>query len=819
MDHDTAEGPAAGRRDGRGYRYTPDATAEPPAEFARAAAAAVDRDCRVTGWSAAAEELLGYPAEDMIGRPLTSLLVHPPGGAGRPAPEERSGVVEVRHADGWPRRLGVRRWPVRADAGPPSGALVVAYDLTSAPWWEANRSLLERLLARSPVGISILDTRLRFVWANEELNRLGGVTSEQRIGRTFAEVQPLMDHVTVEAAMRRVLVTGAPEMDLEFTGRVRRDPRRAHATSATIFRLEDGAGRVQGICMMVVDATDRWLSKQRLALLSEAGERIGTTLDVRQTAQELADFGVPAMADLVVVDLLDAVLTGGEVAPLSADRSAVLRRAAHQSVRRGAPETVVRVGEESHYAPDSPMGHWLTDGRARLERVIGTSEDGWLRHDPDRAEQARRFGIHSQMIVPLRARNTTLGTVTFLRSVTADPFEEEDLEAAQAVVDRAALSLDNARRYTREHRTTLELQRSLLPRATTGAGVQCATRYFPADPEAGVGGDWFDVITLSGGRFALVVGDVVGHGLDAAAAMGRLRGAMLALVDMDMPPDELLAHLDDLVLTFIEDDPSADGRVANTLLGSTCLVAVLDPVAGHCALARAGHPPPLVLDPAGTARFLDLPAGPPLGLGAVPFEAVEVAMEPDSLMALYTDGLLARTDPDPVAAMERLRTALEQAPAGPEAACEAVVAVLGTGGEQDDAALLVARCPVVPADRVATFDVPQAPAAVAGIRAAVTRQLAAWGLSALDFSTELIVSELVTNALRHGRPPVRLRLIRHAVLTCEVADSSSTAPRLKHARTTDEGGRGLFLVAQLSRRWGTRHLGEGKVIWSEQELP
>ncbi|MGW4898440.1 SpoIIE family protein phosphatase [Kitasatospora sp. NPDC004240] len=816
MDHETA----AGRGASRGYRYTPDASAEPPAELARAAAAAVGPDCRFTGWSAAAEELLGYSADDVIGRPVASLLVHPPEGDDLPRGYDRSAVVEVRHADGWPRRLGVRTWQAHGASDQPAATLVVAYDITGAPWWEANRSMLERMLARSPVGIGVLDTRLRYVWANDELARLGGVGLQERIGRTYAEVQPLMDHVTAEDAMRRVLETGAPALDLELTGRLRRDPRRSHAAAATIFRLEDAGGRVQGLCLMVTDATDRWRSRERLALLSDAGERIGTTLDVRHTAQEIADFCVPRLADLVLVDLLDEVLAGDEVAPLAADRPAVLRRAAHQSRRPGAPETIIEIGQESRYAPTSPPGQWLLDGRARLERHLDLDVGTWPREDPERAEQVRRYGIHSGLIVPIRARRTTLGIVTLLRSQRADPFEDEDLEAAQAVIDRAALSLDNARRFTREHTTALELQQSLLPRLPTGGSLHSAARYFPADPVAGVGGDWFDVITLSAGRSALVVGDVVGHGLDAAAAMGRLRGALLALVDMDMPPDELLAHLDDLVLTFIDDDPSADGRVANTLLGSTCLVAVLDPVAGSCALARAGHPPPVVVGRDGSVRFVDLPAGPPLGLGAVPFEAAEIDLPPDGLLVLYTDGLLARSGEDPAAGMERLRQVLERTPADPEAACEAVVAALDPGRADDDAALLIARCPAVPAEHVTVLDVPPEPAAVAGVRAAVTRRLADWGLAEeLGFATELIVSELVTNALRYGRPPVRLRLIRHSVLTCEVFDASSTAPRLKHARTTDEGGRGLFLVAQLSRRWGTRHTREGKVIWSEQDLP
>jgi serine phosphatase RsbU (regulator of sigma subunit) len=442
--------------------------------------------------------------------------------------------------------------------------------------------------------------------------------------------------------------------------------------------------------------------------------------------------------------------------------------------------------------------------------------------DPVRAASMRKYGFHSGMLVPVRARGTTLGVLLMARSVHEEPFNIEDLALAEEVAARAAVCLDNARRFTRERTSAVALQRSLLPqRLPDLSAVEATSRYFPATPRLGVGGDWFDLIPLSGARVALVVGDVVGHGLQAAATMGRLRTAVRTLADVDLAPDELLTHLDDLVLRLsAENETAASGQPeAAGDIGATCLYAVYDPIVGRCSIARAGHPPPAVTRPDGTVEFLNLPAGPPLGLGGLPFESLEIELPEDSLLTLYTDGLVETRNSDIEVGLEKCRQVLSGKFIDLENLCDDLVANLLQDRHSDDAALLVAQLRRLKSNCVASWDVPANPTAVASIRAEALRTLTSWDLDHMGFVTELVVSELVTNAIRYGSSPIRLRLIRDRALICEVSDSSTTAPHLRRARVFDEGGRGLLLVAQLTDRWGSRQSPTGKVIWCEQALP
>lgn len=432
--------------------------------------------------------------------------------------------------------------------------------------------------------------------------------------------------------------------------------------------------------------------------------------------------------------------------------------------------------------------------------------------------------IHSVLMVPVRARGVTLGLVHFLRHRTAEPFSEDDLLLAEEIVARAAVSVDNARRYTHERRTALTLQRSLLPeRPPDLAAMEVAYRYLPAGSGADVGGDWFDVIPLSGARVALVVGDVVGHGIHASATMGRLRTAVRTLADVDLAPDELLTQLDDLVVRLDrEEGPDTRDRGTEaptpSEVGATCLYAVYDPVSRRCTMARAGHPPPAVVTPDGEVRFLKLPTGPPLGLGGLPFESVEVELEEGSLLALYTDGLVETPDRDIEVGLNLLRGALADK-AGPlEETCDEVLRTVLPARPADDIVLMLARTSALDAGKVRTWQLRRDPAAVARARKAASEQVTAWGLGDASFATELIVSELVTNAVRYGDDPVVLRLIRDHALICEVSDGSSTAPHLRRARVFDEGGRGLLLVAQMAERWGSRQTATGKTIWAELGL-
>ncbi|MEW2488308.1 SpoIIE family protein phosphatase [Streptomyces sp. NPDC048411] len=552
------------------------------------------------------------------------------------------------------------------------------------------------------------------------------------------------------------------------------------------------------------------VARERLQLLYDAGVRIGTTLNVVRTAEELAEMAVPRFADFVTVELLDPILRGEE----PTDARTEMRRTAIRGVRTSLP--FVPTGELITFAPATPQMQGWESGHAVLEQDLARA-DRWRAGDPEWARTVLEQGIHSLISVPLQARGVVLGIANFWRS-EKESFEEEDLSFTEELVARAAVAIDNARRYTREHTMAVALQRSLLPRGLPKqSALEVAHRYLPA--QAGVGGDWFDVIPLPGARVALVVGDVVGHGLHAAATMGRLRTAVHNFSTLDLAPDELLARLDELVAHIDADEAAGEGE-GEGVTGATCLYVIYDPVSGVCNIACAGHLGPALIHPDGTVTFPDVPVSPPLGLGgSLPFETAALQLPEGSQLVLYTDGLIENRHQDLDAGLGLLRDVLSHPGRSPEQTCQAVFDALTPERPSDDIALLVARTRLLDAERVADWDVPSDPAAVSQVRADVTDRLETWGLDQVAFTTELIVSELVTNAIRYGTQPIRLRLLHDRnQLICEVADGSSTSPHLRRAVTTDESGRGLFLVAQYAQRWGTRYGTRGKVIWTEQPL-
>jgi PAS domain S-box-containing protein len=759
-----------------------------------------------------------HPASHATPRPTTSPTPEDPRPASRPAPG-------IPHTSTTPSHPAARPTAQPTPTRPPDDVhpdplrhahwIALVSDATEAPGWDMSRTVLERMTARSPIGIAIVDTDLRFVWSNAALERFGGGRAYERVGLRLAEVQPGLDADRIEAQMRKVLETGVPVLDYEHVGRVRSAPHRETAHAMSFTRLEDDHGRPIGVYYTVMDVSDRHRARTRLALLDRAGEHIGRTLDVRRTTQELADVVVPALADFVTVDLLDSVLRGAEPGPLG-NGSVPLRRTGQQSVRPGVPEAVVEIGAVASYAAGSPPVRALVNGRSWSEPSLDPRSAGWAKAVPGGRElPADALGLHSVMIVPIRARGITLGITTFFRHDRQDPFDAVDLGLAEEIVGRAAVCVDNARRYTRERDAALVLQRSLLPRRLPDQdAAEVAVRYRPADELTGVGGDWYDVIPLSGARLALVVGEVAGHGIDGAAAMGRLRTAVRTLADLDLPPDEVLAHLDDMVAKSArqEGEGGEEGGGSVETVGARCLYVVHDPVSGTCAMATAGHPAPTLVAPDGTVTRPTLPEGPPLGVDGQPFEAVELELPEGTLLALHTDGLLAEATPDALCrALARPEPSLDRC-------AQRVLDTLAPARPTDDVALLLARTRRLPGHRVASWEIPADPALVAEARKTTARQLGVWGLDELAFTTELVVSELVTNAIRHAAGPIRLRLILERTLICEVFDGGATAPHLRHPRTTDEGGRGLFLIAQFTQRWGTRFLPDGKVIWAEQSL-
>ncbi|GGW31285.1 hypothetical protein GCM10010503_03730 [Streptomyces lucensis JCM 4490] len=798
---------------------------EDPFGIDRAASAVVDDEGTVVGWSLRAQDLLGYPAKEVIGRAWRDLLVDShdlPVARSAVAEAVRAGgwigVLPVRHRDGSRVHLGFRARAVIREGGEQEWFLVGA-PAAEIVAWQRDRALLDGLYRRSPIGLVTYGPDRRVIRVNRAVEKASGVPAEAPVGHRPCEFMVDEDAGPADERVRHVLETGEPLIFTEQSARTRHDAGRERIVSVSAFRMEDPTGQVLGVAETIEDVTARHRAQRRLALLNEASARIGTSLDVAQTARELAEVAVHGLADFCSVDLLKPVTLGGEPVPGAA--GPLLRTALSPPEHR----VPFQEGDVVPLLPESAQARCLAERRPILEGLLSLRPE-WYAMDRRRIELALGLGVHSLIALPLMARGLVLGVVSLWRAHDSEPFEDDDAAVAQELTSRAAVCIDNARRFTQQQNTALTLQRSLLPSTLSDLpAVEVACRYLPASGEPGLGGDWFDVIPLSGARVALVVGDVVGHGIHAAASMGRLRAAVRTLASLDLEPDEVVARLDDLVSLLAgeleastDDNPSAIEQV----LGATCLYAVYDPVSRHCSLARAGHPAPLVTTPDGEVTVLDPPAGPPLGLGGLPFETYDLLDLPEgSLLTLYTNGLLEAGYGDVDTALEHLRTCLEGTTKPLDHTCQAVVEALLPKGHlpTDDVALLIARTRMLRPQNVASWELPPEATSAARARELATAKLDEWGLAELAFTTELVASELVTNTYRYATGPVTLRLIRTHCLTCEVSDTSHTSPHLRRALSTDEGGRGLFLVAQLTERWGTRYTHDGKTVWTEQPLP
>ncbi|NED81499.1 SpoIIE family protein phosphatase [Streptomyces sp. SID11233] len=660
------------------------------------------------------------------------------------------------------------------------------------------------------------------------------------------------------------------------------------------------AGIATDVTRRHIAAREAASARRNLALLNEASARIGNSLDLETTARELLDVAVPGFCDLASVDLYQSLLTGEEAPPgswsslrqESVGGSAELRRVAFASaVSDAMPDAMPDVmpdampdampgsglgtaigpghgpgpgvaagygpgpGATAGYGPGpgpGPDAGHGGDGASLGRPVAGPPALGAVHRYPFNSPCAialrtghvedvpgdDRGFVQSTFAVPMVAHDTVVGLVQFSRTKGSEPFGERDRALATELAARAAVCIDNARLYRREHERALILQRSLLPPGDPeAAGLDIACRYLPGNTATEVGGDWFDVIELPGHRTALVVGDVMGRGLRAAVAMGELRTAVRTLALLDLEPAEVLSALDEVArgLGTPGGSTSSDGtggaqwpsRAAHKsreadlseVYLATCIYAVYDPVTRRCTFANAGHLPPVVVEPGEPALLLDVPPGMPLGVGGEPFEEVEVELKEGALLALYTDGLVESRDHPLDEGLEALRGALVEPAPLLEDVCDRVLSTLDTRHGEDDIALLMARIQGLPTEAVGDWRLPREPRSVGRARELARGQLLAWDLDDLVDTTELLVSELVTNALRYGEGEIRLRLLRDRTLVCEVWDAGLVQPRRRRARDTDEGGRGLQLVGLLSAAWGSRRTPRGKTVWFELPLP
>ncbi|AQT75246.1 MULTISPECIES: SpoIIE family protein phosphatase [Streptomyces] len=649
-----------------------------------------DADGRIAEWSLAAQDLLGHRPEDIIGRPGTSVLVPEANHQLADqltrrvqAGETVVGTLPVRHRDG--HRVVMEMWIVPAvDADGRTGALLIAVETSEVLHMRDSLAALQSLFTQSPIGLATLGPDLRFLRVNDALARMNGVSAAEHLGKRLTEVVPGVNAAALEATMRQVLDRGTAVVDVRRTGRTPADPDHDRTWSCSYAPLLDGSGRPLGLIASLIDITESQqaqaeaeLARNRFALLAEAGTRIGTTLDLRQTAQEIVDLLVPQFSDSADVQLLESVLGPDEGAAPAASTRGVLRRLAAHFPDPGAPTAKLTAGQTFQIPAGTVYEQVITEGRPMNLYV---SDIPALITSP-RADALRAYlaTLGSARLVPLVARGTVLGAVTVTRTREREPFDEQDCVLVDELVARAALNIDNARMYTRQRQAALTLQRSLtnsvLPEVP---GLELTGRYLPAS-DHDVGGDWFDAIPLPGGRTGLVIGDVMGHGIHAAAVMGQLRTAVRTLARHGVPPAQLLRSLDAVVADLGEDEMA------------TCVYAVHHAASGTCVIARAGHPPPAVVATDGAVSFLHGPPGTPLGAGGRDFRTEEVHLPPGSLLVLYTDGLIEARDRDLDQGMEQLGEALHGVEQPLEGLCDQILRRLLPCAQQDDVAMLLAR--------------------------------------------------------------------------------------------------------------------------------
>ena len=814
----------------------------------------IDPEGLISYWNRGAEELFGHRWEAVFGRPASGLLPcpRPPAAIttdalGRLSPTEPidatdaldtiddltrprwTGSFSATDRDGTLRET--LWWSYRLTAPAERGLLVLAAGARGARSGALRLALGDRLIPYAPAG-PVGPDGLRIT------PRFGPAAPDDaaaaQLGLRLGAVLPRVSPVRLERIMRQVAALGHPAVEIDGCGPLAVLPYEAAGTRGTTAGRRN-ARRHHELPPAPADAAPERppltpvphfppavpgnVIDQQLALLRETGVRVGTTLELDTTARELCSVAVPRFADFATVLIVDHLFSDTDAPERAADRPADAdgappgRSARSVTVRRIAVAGR-RGGEWEATLPEGELFTLPAEGAPGIEEplllpVIDPMLAEDLAADLGIPAAGRLLAGHSLLITPLTARGTVLGRMCLVRTPQRRPFDASDTATAAELAARGAVHLDNARLHRLESRAAATLQRSMLPtRPPRIPGVRIAHHYRPGDRQAQVGGDWFDAIQLPGGRVALVVGDVMGHGLLSAAVMGQFRTAVQTMAALDLPPAQLLRHLDNLAQRLGTDHLA------------TCVYAVYDPIHRTLTLANAGHIPPVLARHDGLSELLRIPKGAPIGVGGVPFETVEIPVPDGSWLVLCTDGLVEVRGQGIDAGLAALCANVIEPQHTPEDVCNQILGRVHSEDRGDDVALLVARFEGIAPQDVAEWQLRLDHAEVRTARSLTRKQLAEWGLGGqvCDLA-ELLVSELVTNALRVASHEVQLRLMRVGKLLVEVSDDDHNLPQLRRADADDEDGRGLTLVSNLSHRWGTSRKAVGKVVWFELPLP
>ncbi len=781
----------------------------------------VDGDGSVSHWSSGARRLIGVPREEAVGSPVLDLL--PVSGALRT--EEDGGPEAAEPSSGHPLDSSLAGRTSYATAGRahlsdsrggPVDILWWAYPLVGP----GPERLLVLLADASQVQIGEGDAadgiRERvypgFAWHTE-------FPDADVLSRRLPDILPNMGPAGSSRIVSQVLELGYPVLELSRHERLpvtpdwgvpkyveRRERQRRTAQGAQV-------GTAPATPPAADDAPDLEYAavRERLEFLNEVSGRIGSSLDLELTIREVTSAAVPRFTDFAGTHLRAQVLAGEGFPDGPPDVTTVWHRVwVEHNDEPGRWDDTVPVDEAISFPEHTPFFQCMVTGEPVLIPRISEELGERISAQFEKRDLRPLINGRSILVVPLKARNVVLGFMVLLRRPDREPFNDMDRTTGAELAARAGLVLDNARMYTYQENVAETLQDRMLPRISPRMpGCDVATRYLPGARLGRVGGDWFDAVRLPGCRVALVVGDVMGHGLNSAAMMGQLRTAVQTMAALDMPPAQLLRGLDDLAQ-----------RLGENYL-ATCLYAVYDPVESEVHIANAGHIPPVLVRAAdGGSRLLDLPTGAPIGVGGVPFETVSVRVAPGDRLLLCTDGLVEVRGQDIGDGLAALCESAAHPAASMDDACDAIVRALNPpGGRKDDVALLMARLNGIPRSDIAVWHLAPQAAEVPRARALTREALHRWGIRKEAETAELLVGEMVANAVRHARTDgIELRLVRADALLCEVTDDDQTVPVLLNGGPDDEYGRGLRIVDRLSRKWGTSHRAQGKTVWFEQAL-